>query len=159
MQKLREFRRVHELSWGDEILLDPETGRTRSKPERGRALNDQRANAVADLAAVLSGEAGEGSKMWIETDEERKARLSLRPIPVDQEAVKAKRRLYDVTVFWDNERDKGHAPTWPANVTHRLLADWAPPERPVEVDDGEAGPEVVAEALAVEEQPRQPVVA
>lgn len=61
-QRLREFKRLHELSWGDEMLIDDE-GKTRTRTARGRALNNQRANAIADIAAVLGG-AGAGNKMW-----------------------------------------------------------------------------------------------
>ncbi|KAK0622876.1 transcriptional regulation of mitochondrial recombination-domain-containing protein [Immersiella caudata] len=62
-QKLREFKKRHELEWGRD---DPEEEYRllhMSKHERGKALNDQRPNAVADVAAVLSG-VGKGSKMW-----------------------------------------------------------------------------------------------
>lgn len=58
-QKLREFRRLHELSWGyqaDEFY-------TMSKKDRGKALNNQKPNAVADMAAVLGG-AGRGNLIW-----------------------------------------------------------------------------------------------
>lgn len=163
MQKLREFRHVHELAWGDEILRDPETGRTRTKAERGRALCDQRANAIADMAAVLAG-AGGGNKMWIETEEERRARLSLRPIQVDWEAVKAKRKLYDVTVWWDNLRDKLHAQEWSSNVRHLELADWVPPEMPyAEAEDVEGaeddGVDLHAESTISKDEVRRPVVA
>lgn len=47
-QKLREFRMLHELSWGDELLA-------KQKEVRTQMLSDQRANAIADFAAVLAG--------------------------------------------------------------------------------------------------------
>lgn len=59
MQKLREFRRRHELEWGwqaEELL-------SRSRRERGELIHNQRSNAVADIAAVLAG-AGRGNRMW-----------------------------------------------------------------------------------------------
>jgi hypothetical protein len=62
-QKLREFKKRHELEWGRD---DPEEEYRllhMSRRERGKALNDQRPNAVADVAAVLGG-VGKGSKMW-----------------------------------------------------------------------------------------------
>ncbi|KAI0480386.1 transcriptional regulation of mitochondrial recombination-domain-containing protein [Xylariaceae sp. FL0804] len=63
-QRLRECRRLHELSWdyAGREARDPSTGATRTRHERGRQLNDQRANAVADLAAVLAG-LGKGNKI------------------------------------------------------------------------------------------------
>ncbi|KLU84259.1 hypothetical protein MAPG_03304 [Magnaporthiopsis poae ATCC 64411] len=59
LQKLREFRRLHELSWGyqtDEFYA-------MSKKDRGKALNNQKPNTVADIAAVLGG-AGRGNLIW-----------------------------------------------------------------------------------------------
>ncbi|KAK7751503.1 hypothetical protein SLS62_006590 [Diatrype stigma] len=61
-QRLRECKRLHELSWTDEVLYDRETNRTLKRGERGHVLNNQRANTVADVAAVLGG-LGKGNKM------------------------------------------------------------------------------------------------
>jgi len=61
-QKLREFKKRHELEWTDNPA-EAERIRRLTRHERGKELNNQRANAVADLAAVLGG-AGKGSKMW-----------------------------------------------------------------------------------------------
>ncbi|EJT72608.1 hypothetical protein GGTG_09468 [Gaeumannomyces tritici R3-111a-1] len=58
-QKLREFKRLHELSWG----YQAEELYRMSKKDRGQALNNQKANSVADIAAVLAG-AGRGNLMW-----------------------------------------------------------------------------------------------
>ncbi|KAK0645886.1 transcriptional regulation of mitochondrial recombination-domain-containing protein [Cercophora newfieldiana] len=63
-QKLREFKKRHELEWGRD---DPEVEKRllhMSKHKRGKELNNQRPNAVADVAAVLGG-VGKGSKMWM----------------------------------------------------------------------------------------------
>lgn len=58
-QKLREYRRLHELSWGwqaeDLIKMN--------KLQRGKTIHNQRRNAIADIAAVLGGQ-GRGNKMW-----------------------------------------------------------------------------------------------
>ncbi|KAF9875562.1 hypothetical protein CkaCkLH20_06943 [Colletotrichum karsti] len=73
MQKLREFRAMHELCWGDEITFRPratdmnpddDKKQVRSRWERGRALNDQRANSIADMAAVLAGK-GRGNRLLV----------------------------------------------------------------------------------------------
>ncbi|KAK4106138.1 hypothetical protein N658DRAFT_490741 [Parathielavia hyrcaniae] len=54
--KLRELQRRHQLEWDDPDLL------AMSRRERGKALNDQRGNSVADLAAVLAGR-GKGNRV------------------------------------------------------------------------------------------------
>ncbi|KAK4123247.1 hypothetical protein N657DRAFT_645997 [Parathielavia appendiculata] len=54
--KLRELQRRHQLEWDDPALLNM------SRRERGKALNDQRGNSVADLAAVLAGK-GKGNRV------------------------------------------------------------------------------------------------
>ncbi|KAK3333514.1 transcriptional regulation of mitochondrial recombination-domain-containing protein [Cercophora scortea] len=56
-QKLRELKQRHELEWAD----SEDTERAAelyhmSKRERGAALNDQKANCIADMAAVLQGQ-------------------------------------------------------------------------------------------------------
>lgn len=61
-QRLRECKRLHELAWPDEVLYEKATNRTLKRGERGRVLNNQRANTVADVAAVLGG-LGKGNKM------------------------------------------------------------------------------------------------
>ncbi|KAI0180403.1 transcriptional regulation of mitochondrial recombination-domain-containing protein [Hypoxylon sp. FL1284] len=59
---LRECQKLHQLSWGDDMLYN-DKGATLTRHERGHKLNNQRANTVADLAAVLGG-LGKGSKIW-----------------------------------------------------------------------------------------------
>lgn len=64
--KMREFKQRHLLEWGPqagELLQAARRG------ERGRILNDQRANTVADLAAVLGG-AGKGNLIVQGTEKE-----------------------------------------------------------------------------------------
>ncbi|KAK3692704.1 transcriptional regulation of mitochondrial recombination-domain-containing protein [Podospora appendiculata] len=56
-QKLRELKHRHELEWAD----SEDTERAAelynmTKRERGEALNDQKANCIADMAAVLQGQ-------------------------------------------------------------------------------------------------------
>ncbi|KAL0930974.1 mitochondrial 54S ribosomal protein mL67 [Colletotrichum truncatum] len=76
-QKLREFRRLHELCWDDSLLFasnateanpEIETKRVRGRFERGQALNDQRNNAIADMAAVLAG-IGRGNRLHVSPKE------------------------------------------------------------------------------------------
>lgn len=61
-QKLRELKQRHLLEWEDAALLDM------SRRERGKALNDQRGNTVADLAAVLAGR-GKGNRVAVPKQE------------------------------------------------------------------------------------------
>ncbi|KAK0710925.1 transcriptional regulation of mitochondrial recombination-domain-containing protein [Lasiosphaeris hirsuta] len=63
-QKLREFKKRHELEWGRENKEEEYRLLHMSRLERGKVLNDQRANIVADIAAVLGG-VGKGNKMWM----------------------------------------------------------------------------------------------
>lgn len=69
-QKLREYRQMHELSWGwqakDLIKMN--------KLQRGKTIHNQKRNAIADVAAVLAGE-GRGNKMWT-TEPEPKPELT-----------------------------------------------------------------------------------
>jgi hypothetical protein len=139
---LRELKKRHELEWED-----PERLLKMSKKERGRALNDQRGNAVADIAALLAG-AGKGNFMVVDDDvhnqepkkeedgkagnggkrkkQDKKAPL----LEGDFETVEVKRpmqgegggektvRLHTATVYWANEQDKFYAQSWTENVTH-----------------------------------------
>ncbi|KAH6624262.1 transcriptional regulation of mitochondrial recombination-domain-containing protein [Chaetomium sp. MPI-SDFR-AT-0129] len=71
-QKLREFQKRHQLEWEDPALL------AMSREERGHALNDQRANCIADLAAVLAG-AGKANRMVdIDVAKDRDPRMGKR---------------------------------------------------------------------------------
>ncbi|KAK3357697.1 transcriptional regulation of mitochondrial recombination-domain-containing protein [Lasiosphaeria hispida] len=63
-QKLREFKKRHELEWGRENEEEEYRLLNMSRRERGKVLNDQRANVIADMAAVLGG-IGKGNKMWM----------------------------------------------------------------------------------------------
>lgn len=58
-QKLREFRKLHELQWG----WQAKEFKKLNKYDRGERIHNQKPNAVADIAAVLSG-AGRGNLMW-----------------------------------------------------------------------------------------------
>jgi hypothetical protein len=71
----------------------------RSKAERGAALNAQKPNSVADMAAVLSG-LGKGNKMLLDARKET---------------------LADVTIQWTSELDREYAEEWSDNVTHDVL--------------------------------------
>ncbi len=118
-QRLREFKRLHELSWGDELLFK-EDGSPTTKQERGRLLNDQKANAIADMAAVLAG-AGGGNKIW--TREPGSGPASPRTSPARETTAGEERQLLDVVVYWENESLRDYAESWSANVSHQLLTE------------------------------------
>ena len=103
-QKLREFKREHELSWGWQTkeLLD------QSKFHRSKALNAQKANSVADMAAVLGG-AGSGNKIWVIDDATE-----------NQDAQEQLRKLAPATIYWANDYDAEFAQSWPENVSHQV---------------------------------------
>jgi hypothetical protein len=132
-QKLREFRKRHELEWEE-----PEV-KQMDKKERGIWLNDQKGNSVADMAAVLGG-AGKGNKIWISEEAEEKSKGTqpadesvieqvkdkvvdtaekvVEPITEGETANKKDGLLHEATIYWVNELDADFAESWPANVTH-----------------------------------------
>lgn len=103
-QKLREFRRVHELSWGhqraDLYAMD--------RRALGEGLSDQRANSIADVAAVLAG-AGQGNRINVSAAEASST---------SSQVVSAAGKLADVIVFWANDQDRNIAEKWSKNVRH-----------------------------------------
>lgn len=126
-QKMREFRKRHELQWENEEYYKL------SKQERGVELNDQRANTVADIAAVLGG-AGKGNKIWEEP-------------PAGEGEGQGK--LHSATVFWENPQDHSYAREWPSNVEHQLGLP----------SQSRAVPESLEDAVEEDTQEGQPVVA
>ncbi|EAA27991.1 hypothetical protein GE21DRAFT_4384 [Neurospora crassa] len=122
-QKLREFKKRHELDWANEA----EEGRKlmhKSKRERGQELNDQKPNSVADMAAVLAG-AGKGNLMWqvsrLGSSSELVGEIKKASGAVEKGAVvDVKRQLRRATVYWTNEQDKFHAREWSDNVSHEV---------------------------------------
>lgn len=69
-QKLREFRKLHELQWG----WQAKEFKKLNKYDRGERIHNQKPNAVADIAAVLSG-AGRGNLMWTKEAEAAAAQV------------------------------------------------------------------------------------
>lgn len=112
---------MHEVAWSEDFRLKtPEEytegdkqavanaeaeGREfvpiRTRKDRGQALNRQKANTIADMAAVLAGQ-GKGNKMAKGAEEGS---------------------LLDVTVSWKNDLDRNYATEWSGNVTHELFED------------------------------------
>jgi hypothetical protein len=107
-QKLREYRRLHEVSW-DESLRTDDDGKTLSRLQRGRKLRDQKANTVADIATVL-GKIGRPEGEEIGLTAMPGVGKSLTPPPT-------------VEVKWSNLVDAEFAPSWSPNVVHDKL-EW-----------------------------------
>lgn len=107
-QKLREYRRLHELSWDDSLLTDDD-GKILTRKERGRKISDQKANSVADIASVLAK---------IGTPEGEKIGLKLKA--EGEEGVK----VPTVEVKWSDLMDAQFAETWSENVIHDKLEAW-----------------------------------
>lgn len=103
-QKLREFRRVHELSWGHQ----KEDFYSLDRKALGEALSDQRANSIADMAAVLAG-AGTGNRIQVSGAEVSSSTSAV---------VAAGGKLAEAVVFWANDQDRNIAESWSNNVRH-----------------------------------------
>lgn len=117
-QRLRECKKLHEYSWGDDVLYG-DSGQTLTTRERGRRLNNQRANTIADMAAVLGG-LGKGNKIVVgdaaAEGEAPSTTTTSAPVAVDEG-----KTLLQATVWWANALDKNYASKWTKNVTHELF--------------------------------------
>lgn len=134
--KLREFNRRHLLEWDDGLPYEydekKDTRRVVTRRERGKKILEQKANAVADLAAVLGG-VGKSNKVKAEAQGEG-----------------GEGELCEATVYWANGLDRHHAVEWTRNVKHGLLpngVDWS-------VEPGELTPS--KEYTLLPEEPSAP---
>ena len=101
-QKLREYRKRHEHEWDDSLGLDKD-GKPISKKQRNRKICDQKANSVADMAAVLA----RLDKNKVAEAKEIGLRRTSEPTPVE--------------VSWSDMLDAEFAETWSDNVVHDQL--------------------------------------
>ncbi|KAK8026854.1 hypothetical protein PG991_003910 [Apiospora marii] len=148
---MRELRMRHDLGWEDNMIHDKESGRTLTRHERGQKLNGmQKPNAIADVAAVLSG-LGKGNKMWQPAKEgiETVAEVSRTDEKTGEVA-----SLLKTQVWWVDPLDKNYAQTWSPNVSHYAFKEGS--FQPVEslVEQDAASPE----AEIIQEKPAQVVV-
>lgn len=99
---------MHELSW-DESLRTDKDGKIISRKERGRKLCDQKANSVADIAAVL-GKIGtpEGEEIGLKNFDPKGEGSAEEP---------------QVEVKWSDLLDAQFAESWSQNVIHDKL-EW-----------------------------------
>ncbi|KAI1105901.1 transcriptional regulation of mitochondrial recombination-domain-containing protein [Jackrogersella minutella] len=118
-QRLRECKVHHQLSWTNNMYYD-KYGRPLTKYQIGKKLNHQRANTIADMAAVLGG-LGKGNNIWqpVTDDPEKLANLDAadeKRIKVDEEEGRLAR--VKVNIWWMDTEDAQYADSWPSNVTH-----------------------------------------
>ncbi|KAG5985392.1 hypothetical protein E4U55_003620 [Claviceps digitariae] len=126
-QRLRELKHLHEVAWTPDfryklpkefteadkkkIAEQKANGKeykpVRSKAERGVALNAQKTNSIADMAAVLAG-MGNGNK-----------------VNVASSAKGEEPKLVPVEVRWSNDQDREYAESWSTNVLHGLFGQEA----------------------------------
>lgn len=105
-QKLREYRKLHELLWPKEEMQGL------SRVKRGRKLMDQKANSVADMAAALTKVFGEGvtpGKSASKGEQEENKSVAV----AAPEEVQA-------TIRWTDILDAEFAESWPKAVVHDL---------------------------------------
>jgi hypothetical protein len=129
-QRLREFRRRHELDWNDSLYLehDQETGKPRAltRLERGRKILAQKENTIADMAVVLAG-AGRGTRMRTTATPREEWEKKTKKVPKGDGHDVLDGELVSATVYWAYSIDKNYAAEWSQNVTHQLLdggKDW-----------------------------------
>lgn len=130
-RKLREFRRLHETSYPLEIITQTEgplKGQLLGTKKRGKVLMNQKANSIADLAAVLLQQERAPTIEQIEHSERRVQRVEQLKRQKGVEKVSKKlvlpselRGVEGVTVRWTNILDAEFAETWPAAVVHDVL--------------------------------------
>ncbi|KAH7418404.1 transcriptional regulation of mitochondrial recombination-domain-containing protein [Cadophora sp. MPI-SDFR-AT-0126] len=134
-QKLREYRKRHELEWGDDIRLDAE-GEIRKLKDRAKAICDQKANSVADMAAVLNRLAvKEERKVKSKKESLKKGDEGYDPVVAAEEKaermkpVPKKEKIgligegegVNVQILWGDIHDAEFAEKWAPNVEHGLM--------------------------------------
>ena len=126
---LREFRVLHEKNYPLDIITETEgklKGSLISKKRRGKVLMNQKANSVADLAAVLQlQEKGpseerilnaERRRRRVETLKRQKGEGKVKKRPID--VVSEMGGIQGVKVRWADILDAEYAETWPEAVVH-----------------------------------------
>lgn len=128
-RKLREFRVLHEMNYPLDLVKETEgkwKGSLMPKKRRGKVLMDQKANSVADLAAVLQlqEEGPSEARIWnakIRRDRVKHLRNrdgedNVRKAPLD--VVREMKGVEGVEVRWANMLDAEYAKAWPEGVFH-----------------------------------------
>lgn len=131
-RKLREFRRLHETSYDLEDITEKKgkyAGSLYPIKKRGQILMDQKANSIADLAAVLLQQVEGPSEEKLERQERRMKRVER--LKTQKGAHRVKKNPVDVgkemggvngvCVRWADMLDAEFAETWPEAVVHDEL--------------------------------------
>ncbi|KAI9837396.1 MAG: hypothetical protein M1837_002984 [Sclerophora amabilis] len=125
-RQLREFKRLHELAWNKEDFKSSKNpGVMMSKKERGKKLMNQKANSIADMAAVLKLQERAGKEPSVAEPESEAdvrpttPRLSRRKGSRSKVQERFKVEGVDgVTISWSNLLDAEFAESWPDGVIH-----------------------------------------
>lgn len=131
-RKLREFRILHETRYPLDIITETEgrwKGSLLPKKRRGKVLMDQKANSVADLAAVLQLQeqgpseerivSAERRRRRVETLKKQKGEDKVKKAPIDVASEMG--GVKGVQVRWADILDAEYAETWPEGVVHNRL--------------------------------------
>ncbi|KAI9750038.1 MAG: glutamine-dependent NAD(+) synthetase [Chaenotheca gracillima] len=131
---LREFKKMHELSWDKEdFKQEKNPNNLLSMKQRGKKLMDQKANSVADMAATLwlqeravgewlaKKQEAEAHDAWLV----QQARSKGRPAPKTVGKGFRIESLEGIKIRWGDIHDAEFAESWPSAVIH----DGLPPTR------------------------------
>ncbi|MCJ1358401.1 MAG: hypothetical protein MMC33_008401 [Icmadophila ericetorum] len=131
-RKLREYRRLHETQYPLEDITEtegPKKGHLFPKKKRGFFLMDQKANSVADVAAVLlqaekgpSEEQIAAAKRRLRSDGRPPAKIGVGAQTKSEVLEVVGKGVEGVRIRWANILDAEYAETWPAAVVHDTLA-------------------------------------
>ncbi|MCJ1437900.1 hypothetical protein MMC27_007287 [Xylographa pallens] len=148
-RKLRELRRLHETSYPLSTVTQTKgihKGQLIPKKKRGYVLMNQKANSVADMAAVLLIQAKEPTEREV-TLAKWRVQTAGQPLAkrgkgrqASADALTIRGSVEGVRIRWADILDAEYAETWPAEVVHdglekhRYTAAWpeAPPLVPAE---------------------------
>ncbi|TAQ86489.1 hypothetical protein B7494_g5186 [Chlorociboria aeruginascens] len=124
-QRLREYKHLHEVLWDESIRYEEKEGRinTLSVRERSRKLMNQKANSIADMAAVL-GLLSTPTKIDEEVNGEEidtGAKVGVLPAYEGNVGVVGERSGINVTIKWRDTLDAEFASEWTGNVVHEVM--------------------------------------
>ncbi|KAI9878208.1 MAG: hypothetical protein M1830_001552 [Pleopsidium flavum] len=130
-RKLREFRKLHETAYSLELITQTEgkhKGTLLGKKKRGKKLMDQKANSVADIAAVLlkQEDAPKPAEKVVAKRNVAKRKKGTRGSPPAKKDDGAQTvteaqgvgSTEGVRIRWANILDAQFAETWPVSVVH-----------------------------------------
>lgn len=131
-RKLREYRRLHETAYDRSIITETSgdhAGQLMTTKRRGKVLMDQKANSIADLAAVLLQQQDGPSQHRLEKAERRIKRVEKLKMQKGEDRVgkapvdlgKELTGVEGVVVRWADPLDAEFAAQWPAEVLHEGL--------------------------------------